>query len=456
MIMITKLINKYNASVPRYTSYPTAPHFHGDINGDIYADWLKNLDNDEELSLYFHVPYCDTLCWFCGCFTKITAQYGPVSDYLDSMIKEIDLVASALDKDKTGKKRPVKHIHWGGGSPTILNADDISRLVNHVAEKFNLLDNAEIAVEIDPRGFGNDKVLALAAAGVNRASIGVQDFNIKVQKAINRIQPYGETKQVVDNLRAAGIHDINMDIMYGLPFQTSDHIRNTIEKIISLDPSRLALFGYAHVPWMKTHQKLIKDDTLPDADLRLKHMTLASDLLVDAGYVAIGLDHFSKPEDPLAIAKIDDKLHRNFQGYTTDTAETLIGFGASAIGVSEKGYIQNIAPINEYRRQIGAGKLPIAKGIEFNIDDKMRGDLIKSLMCKKSTDIDKILAKYDMPLDYLDDEFIGLTDLVNDKIISLDGHIITLSDDGRHLVRVVAARFDAYLANGRGRHSQAV
>ncbi len=456
MIMITKLINKYNASVPRYTSYPTAPHFHGDINGDIYADWLKNLDNDEELSLYFHVPYCDTLCWFCGCITKITAQYGPVSDYLDSMIKEIDLVASALDKDKTGKKRPVKHIHWGGGSPTILNADDISHLADHVAEKFNILDNAEIAVEIDPRGFGNDKVLALAAAGVNRASIGVQDFNIKVQKAINRIQPYGETKQVVDNLRAAGIHDINMDIMYGLPFQTSDHIRNTIEKIISLDPSRLALFGYAHVPWMKTHQKLIKDNTLPDADLRLKHMTLASDLLVDAGYVAIGLDHFSKPEDPLAIAKIDDKLHRNFQGYTTDTAETLIGFGASAIGVSEKGYIQNIAPINEYRRQIDAGKLPIAKGIEFNIDDKMRGDLIKSLMCKKSTDVDKILAKYDMPLNYLDDEFIGLDDLVNDKIISLDEHIITLSDDGRHLVRVVAARFDAYLSNGLGRHSQAV
>ncbi len=207
---------------------------------------------------------------------------------------------------------------------------------------------------------------------------------------------------------------------------------------------------------MKTHQKLIKDDTLPDADLRLKHMTLASNLLVSDGYVEIGLDHFSKPEDPLAIAKIDDKLHRNFQGYTTDTAESLIGFGASAIGVSEKGYIQNIAPINEYRRQIDAGKLPIAKGIEFNIDDKMRGDLIKSLMCKKSTNVDQILAKYNMPLDYLDDEFNKLDDLVNDKIISLDGHIITLSDDGRHLVRVVAARFDAYLANGRGRHSQAV
>ena len=449
--MISKLIHKYSAAVPRYTSYPTAPHFHQGVNADSYANWLEDLPGGEALSLYCHVPYCDTLCWFCGCFTKITAQYGPVSSYLDSMIGEIDLVADAL---KT--KRPVKHIHWGGGSPTILTPADILRLADHISERFDILDDAEIAVEIDPRGFGEESVRALADAGVNRVSIGVQDVNIEVQEAINRIQPFDETKQVVENLRAEGITHINLDIMYGLPFQTENHIRETIAKAVSLDPNRLALFGYAHVPWMKSHQKMIKDETLPNADQRLAHMTLASDLLVEAGYVAIGLDHFAKPNDPLAIAQAEGTIHRNFQGYTTDDAESLIGFGASAIGVTDNGYIQNISAIKDYKRHIAEGKLPVAKGVAVDVDDKMRGDLIKSLMCQKSTNVDEILTKYGMPLDKLNEEFLGLEDLIADKVITLDNHTITLSDEGQHLVRVVAARFDAYLATGRGRHSQAV
>ena len=449
--MITELIHKYSAAVPRYTSYPTAPHFHEGVNAERYAAWLKDLPIDEALSLYCHVPYCDTLCWFCGCFTKITAQYGPVADYLNSMIKEIDLVADALDS-----KRSVKHIHWGGGSPTILSPSDILRLADHLNLRFNILDDAEIAIEIDPRGFKADSVRALADAGFNRVSLGVQDVNIKVQEAINRVQPFEETAQVVENLRAEGITRINMDIMYGLPFQTDAHIRETISKVISLEPSRLALFGYAHVPWMKTHQKMIKDNTLPNADQRLEHMTLASNLLVEAGYVAIGLDHFAKPDDPLAIAQAKGRLYRNFQGYTTDDAESLIGFGASAIGVTNNGYVQNISAIKDYSRHIANGKLPVAKGVAMNVDDKMRGDLIKSLMCKKSTNVDEILAKYDMPLNALNEELMNMQDLIADNVISLDNHTITLSDEGQHLVRIVAARFDAYLASGHGRHSQAV
>ena len=385
----TQLIAKYSGPVPRYTSYPTAPQFNDGVGEADYRAWLAQIPQDRPLSLYFHIPYCDTLCWFCGCMTKITERYLPVTNYLARLLREIELAADAL-----GPERPVEHIHWGGGSPTILKPRDVLRLADQTAKHFNLLDDVDFAVEIDPRGVNLDMARALADAGVTRASIGIQDFNPVIQKAINRVQPFDETKEVISNLRREGISNINLDLMYGLPHQTLGHVARTVNLALSLKPSRMALFGYAHVPWMKKHQRLIKEEMLPNSEERLEQSEHAAKLIMDAGYVRIGLDHFAHPEDDMAIAYLDGKLKRNFQGYTTDQAESLIGFGASAIGVNDGGYIQNHSSIHEYERCIDNGLLPVVRGVAVSDDDRLRRAIIQELMCNYHVDLDDMLAIY--------------------------------------------------------------
>ena len=445
------LINKYDLRVPRYTSYPTAPHFNDTVDGEVYKKWLSELDPKTPLSLYFHIPFCDEMCWFCGCYTKIVKRYDPVKDYLNTLLDEIDLVADALPARMTAK-----HLHWGGGSPTMLKGEDWMAIMTKLRERFDVFDDAEIAVELDPRTATEDYVAELEAAGVNRASIGVQSYEAKVQEAIHRIQPYEMTKQVIEWLRKHNIDHINMDLMYGLPHQDTDEIERMIDLTVDLQPNRIALFGYAHVPWMQSHQKMIKEEDLPDAEERWQQFTLAVDRLKERGYVQIGFDHFAHPDDSMANAVETGELHRNFQGYTTDTAPAMLGFGASAIGYLPQGYVQNERPLKAYRQAIDSGVLPAAKGIGLSADDKLRRDIIEDIMCNLTVDLDARCSEHGAKVSDLDEDIAKLSELVEDGICTVDGNTITVKDDGRPFIRLVASAFDTYFASGVGRHSKAV
>jgi oxygen-independent coproporphyrinogen-3 oxidase len=449
--MRTDLSSKYDLRVPRYTSYPTAPHFSESVDGTQYRQWLGEFDRDMDLSLYFHIPFCAEMCWFCGCYTKVVKRYEPVQQYLETLLQEIDVVADALPA-----RFKVRHLHWGGGSPTMLKGADWLRIFEKLRGRFDIDADEEIAVELDPRTATEDYVKALADAGVNRASIGVQDFHGEVQKAINRVQPFEITERVVGLLRKHGIDHINMDLLYGLPHQNTERVREMVDLAAQLKPARVALFGYAHVPWMKTHQKMIDETALPDAEERWQQFNAASLRMVERGYVPIGLDHFALPDDKLAVALREGRLHRNFQGYTVDAAGSLLGFGASAIGSLPQGYIQNLSPLKPYRETVAAGKLPVARGVAYSDDDRLRGEIIERLMCDLRVDVDAINRRHGTASDTFDPEMENLAKLADDGIIDLDGSRIAVTEDGRPYVRVVAAVFDRYLQSGKGRHSRAV
>jgi oxygen-independent coproporphyrinogen-3 oxidase len=448
---MTGLSKKYDLMVPRYTSYPTAPHFNDSVKSDLYRQWLGALDPATSLSLYFHIPFCDEMCSFCGCYTKIVKRYDPVADYLEVLLNEIDLVAKALPA-----RFKASNLHWGGGSPTMLKGPDWKRIIERLRLRFDVTDDASIAVELDPRTATEDYVQALQDAGVNRASIGVQSFDADIQKAINRIQPYEMTAEVIGWLRKHGIVNINMDLMYGLPNQTTEMVVREAELTIGLKPARVALFGYAHVPWMRSHQKLIDEDALPDADARWQQFEASSTKFIEAGYQAVGLDHFSLPDDEMGEALDEGILHRNFQGYTADSAPAMIGFGASAIGQLQQGYIQNISPLKQYRESIEAGEFPIERGIELSDDDRLRGYIIERIMCYLNVDLDAACEKFAISKATFVPEMEKLMPLSEDGIINLSGNTITVTEIGRPFVRLVAAAFDAYLDSGKGRHSRAV
>lgn len=437
--------------MPRYTSYPTAPHFTGDVDAAVYGDWLSTLAVDTPVSLYLHIPFCKEMCWYCGCFTKIVNRYAPIEKYIDTLLAETDLVAERI----AGRVK-AHAIHWGGGSPTILTPDDWRRTMARLHRNFDIADDAEIAVEMDPRTTTKDYVAALAACGVNRVSIGVQDFDPAVQQAINRIQPFEMTKRVIIWLRDAGIDAINLDLMYGLPHQNTARVAQMTEQALSLEPSRIALFGYAHVPWMKSHQRLIDEAALPDTEARWHQANVAAGLLTAAGYVRIGLDHFAHPSDAMAKAISTGSLKRNFQGYTTDTASVLLGFGASAIGTLPQGYVQNAASIKGHREKIEAGALPIARGFMATAEDKLRRAIIEHIMCDMDVDIGSVCRSHGLPENWLDDEIAALEKLHADGLVEIQGRCINVTDIGRPLVRTVAAAFDAYLATGTAKHSSAV
>jgi len=449
--MQTDLINKYDLRVPRYTSYPTAPQFNEEVSGEVYKRWLSELDPATELSLYFHIPFCDEMCWFCGCYTKIVKKYEPVQAYLASLLAEIDLVADALPS-----RFKARHLHWGGGSPTMLKGPDWMTIMTKLRERFDVTDDAEIAVELDPRTATEDYVKELAKAGVNRTSIGVQSYEDKVQQAINRIQPYDMTKEVIGWLRKHNINHINMDLMYGLPFQDTAEIETMIDLTVALQPNRIALFGYAHVPWMQSHQKLIKDETLPDAAERWEQFTLAVERLKTAGYIQVGFDHFAHPDDSMAKALETGDVHRNFQGYTTDTSPAMLGFGASSIGYLPQGYVQNERPLKAYRQAIDSGVLPAIKGIALSPSDILHRAIIEDIMCNLTVDLGAVCKAHDVDISILADDVKKLAPLVEDKICEIDGDTITVTELGRPFVRLVASAFDEYLAAGARRHSRAV
>ncbi len=449
--MITALAEKYNTPVPRYTSYPTAPHFHPVEDKDFYLNWLCSLDPTEPISLYLHVPFCKEMCWYCGCNTKVTKKYDPISDYADALRAEILKIASILPGRFT-----VSHIHWGGGTPSILSSEDFRSVMHLLGQHFNYTDNAERAIEIDPRTVNAEKIEALAKSGINRASLGIQDFSHKVQKAINRVQSFGMTYNVVKALRASGIKQLNFDLMYGLPLQDVAAVRKTIELSHELRPDRIALFGYAHVPWMKTHMKLIKEDELPSAAERAEQALVAAEYLNELGYVQIGLDHFASPDDPMAKALKEQSLKRNFQGYTTDTAQTLIGLGASSIGMLPQGYVQNVSSVHDYKRSAKEGDFAIAKAVAVTKDDVVRRHIIERLMCDLEIDLEAVEREYNLPADSFGAEIEALEILQKDGLLDLDEKRVQISDNGRFLVRTICAVFDTYLGKGIGKHSRSV
>jgi oxygen-independent coproporphyrinogen-3 oxidase len=444
-------LDKYDLRLPRYTSYPTAPHFHPGVDAGTYEAWLKDLPQDLPLSLYLHIAYCAEMCWFCGCHTKITQRYEPVADYLEVLFQEIGMVAERLSG-----RRQARHIHFGGGSPTIMKPEDLSRTLDLLRAKFDVAKDAEIAIELDPRTADEAYVRTMAKAGVTRASIGVQDFDERVQKAINRVQPYEVSQRVVDWLRGNGIDEVNIDLVYGLPYQTEASVVELVERAAGLKPKRVALFGYAHVPWMKKHQRLIDEATLPDVPERWSQYLSATRRLVELGYVAVGLDHFAAPDDELAIALKEKRLYRNFQGYTTDSASALIGFGASSIGALPQGYVGNEGSIDAYKRIVREGKLAVMRGVAASDEDKLRRAVIERLMCDLAVDLDAVAARFGQTAAHFAPELQRLAPLAKDGICAISGNVITVTEEGRPLVRAVCAAFDKYLKAGEQRHAKAV
>jgi oxygen-independent coproporphyrinogen-3 oxidase len=449
--MRTNLILRYaDARVPRYTSYPTAPQFTPAVGEGEYRAWLAAVPAAATASLYLHVPFCQSMCWYCGCHTKVAARDAPVQAYLAQLEREIALVAAALP---AGVR--VGHIHWGGGTPTIAGPEGFRRLMRHLRERFRLAA-AEVAVEADPRALPPDMVEALAEAGVTRVSLGVQSFDAKVQASINRVQDFGAVLHSVVALRRAGIPGLNLDLMYGLPDQTAAGCAETAGLAAALRPDRLAVFGYAHVPWMKPHQRLIDEAALPDAAARLDQFAAIAARLAAHGYRAVGLDHFARPEDGLARALAAGRLRRNFQGYTDDASDALIGLGASAIGTLAEGYVQNTPSLNEYARRVEAGRLGTARGLRLSPEDRLRREVIERIMCTQRVDLAAVAHRHGFPDEVFARERETLARLAEEGVVRLDGPVVALAPDCRLLMRTVAAVFDAYLAQGAGRHARAV
>lgn len=438
-------------AVPRYTSYPTAPQFHEGVNASDYRAWLATLAPEKPISLYLHVPFCRQLCWYCGCNMKLAARDEPLAVYTNTLLTEIKLLTSALPA-----RMPVSHIHWGGGTPTALTPQQLSLVMETVQERFEVQPAAEIAIEADPRTLSDEMIKTIGALGFNRASFGVQEFDETVQKAINRIQPPEMVERAVLALRGEGVNAINFDLIYGLPHQTTKTLQTTIEKVADMTPDRVSLFGYAHVPWIAKKQRMIDEAALPGAKARLKQARWAGTALIEAGYNPIGLDHFARPHDPLSHAAISGRLHRNFQGYTTDEAETLLGIGASAIGKTPNGYIQNFTETRAWDRAVSNGEIPIAKGFALSTEDRARAAVIEAIMCYGRVDLNKIKRKYDRPASWGERESESLQPLVSEGFLKIYGQVVSVMPKGQPLLRVIASQFDEYLKYGSARHSKAV
>ena len=446
--MITDhLIAVYDRPVPRYTSYPTAPHFHEGVDAGVMADWLQGLAPEAPLSLYLHVPFCQQMCWYCGCNTQIVARHKPIADFADTLVAEIARIGDMLKAG--GHQRIVSSIHFGGGTPNSLDADEFERIMAALAHHFALEPDLDLAIELDPRTVSDEFLAAMRRVGVNRASLGVQDFDPVVQAAVNRVQPFDLVKDCVAKLRANGIRSLNLDLIYGLPFQSVSGLRRTVTQAVELAPDRIALFGYAHVPWMKPHQRLLDEASLPDAYARFRQFEAAAQALAAADYARIGLDHFAKPGDSLRVARDNHTLKRNFQGYTVDRADALIGFGPSAISALPQGYIQNAPDHAPWARAVGEGRLAVVKGVAVTDEDRRRRAIIEQIMCYGTVD----LAAF-----HFDPALVmpALWPLIEDGLVHLNGSDLTVTERGLPFQRVVAAAFDAYLAPEAKRHSRAV
>lgn len=449
--MSEALVAKYgDARLPRYTSYPTAPAFAATVGPDEYAQGLQAISASDPVSIYLHVPFCRSMCWYCGCHTTITRQDAPILEYLDVMSQEIELVSFAA-----GNNVPVKNVHFGGGTPTIMKPHEFAALMMKLRSAFQFEDDASVAVEIDPRTLAPEMIAAMGENGVDRASLGVQSFDPVVQKAINRIQTFGQTQAAVAGLRSFGVTSINFDLIYGLPHQTVQSCVDTVRQAVELSPERFAVFGYAHVPAFKKHQRLIDEAALPDAAQRNEQAEAVAEELVNCGYVRIGLDHFALPGDELAVASSAGTLHRNFQGYTTDDCATLIGLGASAIGRLPSGYYQNHVALGRYAERVASGVLPTAKGYMLTGEDKLRARVIERLMCDFEVDLPKLAEESGYESGFLLDRNDRLQALVSDGVVTIEEGRVVVSRSSRFMVRAVAAAFDAYFGSLGRSHSKA-
>jgi oxygen-independent coproporphyrinogen-3 oxidase len=436
--------------LPRYTSYPTAPLFSPAVEGKAYAGWLSAIPSTSPVSLYLHVPFCRSMCWYCGCHTTISARDDPIAQYLLTLRKEIEIVAAHMRA-----RQPVTHVHLGGGTPTIMKATDLVHPMRLLRDRFDIANDAEVTIEIDPRVLAPEMLTALGVSGINRASLGVQTFDPVVQRSINRVQSVECTAASVAGLRRAGVARINFDLIYGLPHQTIGSCVETVTAALAMRPDRLAVFGYAHVPGFKKHQRLIDEAALPDGEARIEQAAAIADMLLAAGYVQIGLDHFALPDDELARAQAEGRLRRNFQGYTSDSCDTLIGFGASAIGRTENGYVQNDVGIRNYSDLVAAGRFATARGYHLTHEDRVRGAIIERLMCDFEADIAGICAERGFDPAALLQGNERLSHLLDEGLAEMDAGILRMRPGHRFLVRMAAAAFDAYLEQSPRMHSKA-
>jgi oxygen-independent coproporphyrinogen III oxidase len=432
-------------TAPRYTSYPTAPHFHAGVNGATVGDWLAGLAPDARLGLYLHVPFCKDICWYCGCHTVASRRDGPVAAYGETLVAEIDLIAAAT------QARGVDFIQWGGGTPNRLPPDTFAMIAARLAQRFDLSCVDEHSVECDPRTLTQAHAGALAKAGVTRASLGLQDANAHVQEAIGRVQPLAQVEAAVRLLRKYGIGRLNLDLMYGLPEQSVADAVRSAEIAADLDPDRLAAFGYAHVPWFKTRQRLIDEAKLPGADIRFDQAEAIRETLESRGYVTIGFDHYAKPGDAMTDAAEAGALGRSFQGYTGETTDALIGFGASSISTYPNGYAQNTPDLKAYARAIASGELAHVRGIALSADDRTRRDVIERLLCDFTVDLTGFGG-----WDAFPEAAAQLLRLQAGGLIETVGARVTITQRGQPFARLAAQAFDAYRAAGAARHSRAV
>jgi len=448
-----ELLKKYDKAGPRYTSYPTAPYFHEGIDDKVFLSHIRRDEQTIEkrdLSLYFHIPFCDTLCYFCGCNMMVTRNQNKIEQYIDYLEKEIQLL-----KPHLGGDRKVKQLHWGGGTPTHLSPAQIRRLGNIIHKYFDFCEDAEVGVEIDPRELTRDHMVALSEVGFNRCSMGIQDFDEKVQQTVNRIQPESITRDAVGWARELGFNSINLDLMYGLPFQNLKTYGETIDTVLTMQPDRLAVFNYAHLPNMIKHQNLIKSEWLPSGDQKLELLKLSIEKLNDAGYVYIGMDHFAKPEDELTVAMQSGTLYRNFQGYSTHAGINLFAIGITSIGMLSDIYVQNYKRLEDYYQSIDEGRLPVMRGVTLNEDDQLRREVITELMCNFRLNKSFFEEKYNIQFnDYFAEAFENLKSLEDDNLILLGEEQLQVTDIGRLLIRNIAMNFDYYLMKKQGEKPQ--
>ncbi len=441
-----EMIKRYDTSGPRYTSYPTAIAFTEKFTEDDYIQHAKNSNDDlipSPLSLYFHIPFCDTVCFYCACNKIVTKDYSKADVYLKYLYKEIEMQAALYDRD-----RRVEQLHFGGGTPTFLSDAQIEGLMEKIRRHFNLYltDDGDYSIEIDPRSVNAKTISVLRDVGFNRFSLGVQDVNDKVQKAVNRIQPIEETKAIIDACRDNDARSISIDLIYGLPFQTVESFNQTLDEIIKLSPDRISVFNYAHLPNRFKPQRRINAEDLPTSEEKLEILQLSVEKLIDHGYVYIGMDHFAKPDDELALAQENGKLHRNFQGYTTHSDCDLIAMGVSSISSVAGCYSQNTKNSDDYYKAISAGHFPVVKGLTLDDDDLIRRRIIQQLACHFSLDFEVFETSYGFKFtDVFARELEMLQPMVADKLLAIDDDRIQVSSSGRFLIRNICMVFDVGL-----------
>ena len=441
---------KYSKPGPRYTSYPTALEFNEGFDEQSYIAQLKNADSNKPISLYFHLPFCRSACYFCGCNVIYTSKVDKMDRYIDYLEKELSILSQYLDVS-----RIVSQLHFGGGTPTFFSPQQLARIYDLIYKTFPNFDkDAEISCEIDPRFFTKEHMDILKNGGVNRISFGVQDFEYKVQEAVHRVQSFELTNQSINIARDAKINSINVDLIYGLPYQTFDSFKNTLDLTLRLQANRFAVFNYAHVPWMKKTMRKIDETTLPTPAVKLEIFKYTIDFFTSNGYKMVGMDHFAKPDDELFKAINKNELHRNFQGYTTKGGSDLIGIGITSIGQGDRYYIQNVKELAQYEKLTDDGRLPVHRGVLLNDDDKLRQHVIMELMSNFSLDIKRVEQKFNINFkEYFKDSIKALDEFIEDNLLNIDDNFIKVNQTGMLLIRNIALPFDAYSFKHDGKKS---